>query len=239
VTSSAGTAPNRGNGGKPASKLLLAKKWVAAQPALQRPITNLFHRLYHGSPGRTWQNTRWLGWPVLKLPLDLWIYQELMTRARPDVIVETGTHKGGSAFYMATICDLLDKGRIITVDITEKPDRPEHPRITYLTGSSIAPEIVERIREEAKGTVMVILDSNHTRDHVLAELEAYSPLVEQGSYVIVEDTNVNGHPSHPKYGPGPWEAVEDFLKTHSEFRVDEECEKFYLTFNPRGYLQRI
>jgi cephalosporin hydroxylase len=195
--------------------------------------------MYRGSPGRTWQDTWWLGAPVLKCPLDLWIYQELITRVRPDVIFEMGTHKGGSAFYMASICDLLDNGRIVTVDIRDKTDRPEHPRITYLTGSSTSPEIISRITEEASGNVMVILDSYHSRTHVLEELEAYGPLVTPGSYVIVEDTNMNGHPSNPKFGPGPWEAAEEFVGSHPEFSVDVDCEKFFLTFNPRGYLRRL
>ncbi len=232
VSESGGDRPSGG-------AMLVAKKWVVSRPPLQRAVTNLFHRMYHGSPGRTWQNTKWLGTPVLKCPFDLWIYQELMTRVRPDVIIETGTHKGGSALYVASICDLLDHGRVVTVDIKEKSGRPEHPRITYLTGSSTAPEIVSRIKEGTKGAIMVILDSYHSRDHVLEELEIYGPLVTQGSYVIVEDTNMNGHPSHPKFGPGPWEAVEAFLGSHPEFRVDEDCEKFFLTMNPRGYLQRV
>lgn len=234
-----GSVSESGEGRSSGSAVLVAKKWVVSRPPLQRAVTNLFHRMYHGSPGRTWMNTKWLGTPLLKCPFDLWIYQELITRVRPDVIVETGTHKGGSALYLASICDLLDHGRVLTVDIREKEGRPEHPRITYLTGSSTAPEIVDRIKEEAKGTVMVILDSYHSRDHVLEKLELYGPLVDPGSYVIVEDTNMNGHPSHPKFGPGPWEAVEAFLGSHSEFRVDEDCEKFFLTMNPRGYLLRV
>lgn len=228
-----------GGGKVSGNPLFVAKKWVVTRPPLQRAVTNLFHRVYHGSPGRTWMNTRWLGAPLLKCPLDLWVYQELIARVRPDVIVETGTHKGGSALYLASICDLLDHGRVVTVDIRDKGDLPEHARITYLKGSSTSPEIVSRITEEASGTTMVILDSYHSRDHVLEELEAYGPLVQAGSYVIVEDTNVNGHPSHPKFGPGPWEAVEDFLVSHPEFRVDTECEKFFMTQNPRGYLLRV
>src|SRR5438552_4172903 len=78
---------------------------------------NVFHRTYYDSPGRTWKNTTWLGTPVAKCPLDLWIYQELLTRVRPDVILETETHKGGSAHYLASICDLLDNGRVMSVDI--------------------------------------------------------------------------------------------------------------------------
>jgi cephalosporin hydroxylase len=93
--------------------------------------------------------------------------------------------------------------------------------------------------EEASGTVMVILDSDHSRAHVLDELTAYGPLVTSGSFLLVEDTNLNGHPAAPDFGPGPMEAVQEFLGTHPEFRVDRGWEKFFMTFNPRGYLRRI
>jgi cephalosporin hydroxylase len=216
-----------------------AKQWVVTRPAIERIVTNLFHRMYYGSPQRTWDNTAWLGTPILKCPLDLWIYQELLTRVRPDVILETGTNRGGSAHYLAGICDVLGSGRVVTVDISAHPNRPEHPRITYLEGSSTSPEIVSRMTAEASGTVMVILDSDHTRPHVVDELTAYSPLVTPGSYLIVEDSNLNGHPVSPGWGPGPGEAVEEFLGSHPEFCVDGDCEKFFMTFNPRGYLRRV
>ncbi len=212
---------------------------VEALPVVRKATTNRFHRLYYGSPKSTWNNTTWLGTTIMKCPLDLWIYQELLTRLRPDVILETGTHKGGSAHYLASICDLLDHGRVVTVDVTAMPDLPRHPRITYLEGSSTAPEIIGRMSEEAGGTTMVILDSDHSRAHVLGELAAYAPLVSPGSYLIVEDTHVNGHPVTPGFGPGPMEAVEEFLGSNSEFRIDEDCEKFFFTFNPRGYLRRV
>jgi cephalosporin hydroxylase len=86
--------------------------------------------------------------------------------------------------------------------------------------------------------VIVLLDSDHTKDHVLAELNAYSPLVTPGSYLIVEDTNLNGHPVDPDYGPGPMEALDAFLTTHSEFAHDTTQDKFLLSFNPKGYLKR-
>jgi cephalosporin hydroxylase len=104
------------------------KQWVATLSPVEEKLTNLFHRMYYGLPDRTWNNTTWLGTSILKCPLDLWIYQELLTRVRPDVIVETGTNKGGSAHYLASICDILGKGKIITVDISAEPDRPAHPR---------------------------------------------------------------------------------------------------------------
>ena len=86
---------------------------------------------------------------------------------------------------------------------------------------------------------MVILDSDHRKDNVLAELRAYSPLVQPGDYLIVEDTNVNGHPLVPDFGPGPMEAVDEFLATDDSFEIDPAREKFYMTFNPRGYLRRL
>jgi len=205
---------------------------------VEQATPRMFHRLYYGSPKRTWNNTTWLGTTIMKNPLDLWVYQELLFRIRPDVILETGTHKGGSAHYLASICDLLDHGRIVTVDVTAMPGLPEHPRITYLEGSSTSPETISRMTEAASATTMVILDSDHSRAHVLDELAAYAPLVTPGSYLIVEDTHVNGHPVTPEFGPGPMEAVDEFLRSNPEFRIDEDCEKFYFTFNPRGYLRR-
>jgi cephalosporin hydroxylase len=215
------------------------KQRVASLTLVERTVTNLFHRMYYRSPQRTWDNTTWLGTSILKCPLDLWIYQELLARVRPDVILETGTCTGGSAHYLASVCDLLEQGRVVTVDISTEPERPQHRRITYLEGSSTSPEILSRMSEEASGTVMVILDSDHSRAHVLDELTAYSPLVTPGSFLVVEDTNLNGHPVAPDFGPGPMEAVEEFLAAHPEFRGDREYEKFFMTFNPRGYLRRI
>ncbi len=136
--------------------------------------------------------------------------------------------------------DLIGHGRVITVDIEERPGRSAHPRITYLTGSSVAPEMVSRVRDlvGTDAPVMVLLDSDHTRDHVLAELEAYAPLVSRDSYLIVEDTNLNGHPVLPDYGPGPMEALEAFLPAHPEFAHDTAMDKFFLTFNPKGWLKK-
>ena len=156
-------------------------------------------------------------------------------------IIETGTESGGSALYLACVCDLVQKGRVITVDIEDREGRPRHPRIQYLLGSSTAEEVVAQVRGQVgdRDTVMVILDSDHTRDHVLRELRLYSGLVTPGSYLIVEDTNVNGHPVYPEFGPGPMEAVDVFLEENRQFVVDKSREKFYMTFNPKGYLRRV
>lgn len=203
-------------------------------------IVNRFHSLFYYSGDDTWGNSTWLGVTAFKCPLDLWIYQELLVRTRPDVIVECGTSYGGGAYFLASICDLLGSGRIITIDNEDREDRPRHPRITYLAGSSLAPETITAVRESIGDdeTAMVILDSDHARDHVLRELRAYAPLVKQGHYLIVEDTNVNGHPVCPEFGPGPMEAVEKFLAEEGTFVIDSSCEKFFVTFNPRGFLRR-
>jgi cephalosporin hydroxylase len=208
----------------------------------ERSLVDQFHQLYFASAAHdlTWGKTSWLGTKTMKCPLDLWVYQEILYETRPDLIVETGTFMGGSALFLATVCDQIDCGRIVTIDIEERAGRPAHPRIEYLLGSSTAPEIVAAVRTRAAGgQVMVVLDACHRRDHVIEELELYGPLVSMGCYLVVEDTNVNGHPVVPEYGPGPMEAVEEFLRRNEDFKSDRSKEKFLLTFNPRGYLLRI
>ncbi len=206
-------------------------------------IINKFHQIYYNSGHQegTWQKTYWLGIPILKCPLDLWIYQEIIFGHRPDVIVESGTMLGGSALYMASICDLVQCGVVITIDIQPRAGRPQHERITYVTGSSTDDTIVKKVETmiDKEDKVMVILDSDHSEKHVSRELEIYSQLVSPGCYLIVEDTNVNGHPVFPNHGPGPMEAVEKFLQARQDFIVDRDMEKFYLTFNPKGYLRKM
>lgn len=205
-----------------------------------RRIVRRFHRLFFHQKFRTWANTKFLGVPVAKNPLDLWVYQEIIFELRPDVIVETGTAHGGSALYMARLCELIGRGRVVSVDIAPLGPLPSHGRLTFLTASSVDPATVERVRGMIKPgeVVMVVLDSNHERGHVLEELRLYGELVTPGSYLIVEDTNINGHPVFWAHGPGPMEAVEEFLRSHAEFSVDETREKYFFTFNPRGYLRK-
>lgn len=206
----------------------------------QAEVVTAFHRLYYDAHDTTWARTFWRGVPVLKCPLDLWVYQEILFETRPDLIVETGTFGGGSAYYLANVCDLLGAGAVVTIDVDPQRDLPEHERITYVTGSSVDGEIVAEVGRRAGRAerVMVILDSDHSRDHVLRELELYGPLVTPGCYLVVEDTNVNGHPVVPHFGPGPMEALTAFLEGNEEFEVDRGREKLLLTFNPSGYLRR-
>lgn len=212
------------------------------RPRTQAEIIDQFHRLYYDSHlfQGTWQDTYWFGVRTAKCPLDLWIYQEMVFEIRPDVIVETGTAEGGSALYLASICDFLDHGKVVTIDVEERPQRPQHERITYLLGSSTSEGVVDQVRGMTSGKrVVAFLDSDHRKDHVLGELRAYSPIISEGSYLVVEDTNVNGHPVDPEFGPGPMEAVYEFLAETDEFEIDETKEKFYLTFNPKGYLRKV
>ncbi len=218
------------------------RKATYGQSFLSGLISKFFHRFYYysGEEGQTWKKTTWFGVPAQKCPFDMWVYQEILFETKPDFIIETGTADGGSALFLGSICDLLQTGHIVSIDI-EKKNRPKHPRVTYITGSSSSAEVVNKVKEliREKKRVMVILDSDHSKDHVARELKIYSSFVSVGQYLIVEDTNVNNNPVLPEFGPGPKEAIDDFLKNNQFFVVDKSREKFYVTFNPGGYLRRI
>ena len=191
-----------------------------------------FHDLYYESSciGGTWKNTNWLGVPIQKCPLDCWIYQELLFDIKPDIIIETGTKVGGSALFFASILDLIGKGEVITIDINGKGKLPEHDRITYLWANSVDESVVNFIKPRVKDKrVMVILDSDHSKEHVLKELEIYSQFVSVYSFLIVEDTNTEG----------PLESVFEFINKTPNFTINRSCEKFYLTFAPYGFLKRV
>ena len=204
-------------------------------------IVDYFHKLYYNNSYQTWKNTNWLTNQLYKCPFDLWIYQEIIVSLKPDIIIECGTYKGGSALFLANICELINYGRIITIDIEEFEGRPKHQRITFLKGSSTSKEIENQVSEKINkdDKVIVILDSDHSKEHVLNELRIYSKMVTKDYYLIVEDSNVNGHPVLENYGPGPMEAIEDFLHENKNFIIDKTKEKLYMTSNPNGYLKRI
>lgn len=204
-------------------------------------ISDQFHRLYYHVSARTWKDTWYRGVATYKCPTDMWVYQELVHDLRPGLVIETGTFRGGSALFLADRLDDVGHGRVVTIDIDVQPDRPEHPRLTYLTGSSVDVDIVDQVRSlvDPAAPVLVILDSDHSESHVAAELRTYGPLVTPGSYLIVEDTNVNGHPAAPEHGPGPWEATQAFLAEEPGFEVDPRCERYFLTQNPQGFLRKM
>jgi cephalosporin hydroxylase len=187
-----------------------------------------------------WTEATWLGAQALKNPLDLWVYQEIMVETRPELIVETGTYRGGSAFFLASICDLLGAGEVVSIDIEPlRDDYPAHPRVTYLGGrSSTDPEVVAEVRGRARGKrTLVVLDSDHSQAHVEAELAAYADLVPVGCYLIVEDSNIGQ--IRKDHLPGPLQAIDVFLAGTDAFEIDRSREKFLITFNPSGYLRRV
>jgi cephalosporin hydroxylase len=209
--------------------------WRAVGPIAQRQYARYYEHL------GTAHTLTWLGVELKKLPGDLWTYQELLNELRPALVVETGTYRGGSALYLASIMDILGRGEVVTIELNERDNLPRHERIEYVVGSSTDPAIVAHVRERceaADGPVVVVLDSYHGRDHVLAELESYHRVVTPGSYLIVEDTSHNGHPTKRGWGPGPWEAVDAFLAEHADFTPDRTRERLLHTQNPRGFLRR-
>jgi cephalosporin hydroxylase len=172
--------------------------------------------------------------------------QEIISEIRPDYIIEAGTRYGGTTLFYASVLSLVNpNGKVITIDIAPETDDASklplwNQRVEMIVGSSVEPKVTDHIAEEVKGKkVLVTLDSLHTREHVLKEMQIYSKLVTPGSYLVVQDTNLNGHPVEPNFGPGPMEAVQEFLKTNDNFVADRSREKFFLTFYPGGWLKRI
>jgi cephalosporin hydroxylase len=194
-----------------------------------------------------WQNMWWLGIPVLKTPSDMWMMQQLIAEVRPDFIIEAGTSHGGSSLYFANVLEGLglDHAKVITIDVERMiSEASKHPfwqkHVEFILGSSVDPEVVSKIRERVKGgTVMVVLDSNHAQHHVAQELEAYGPLVTPGSYIVAEDTALDGIPLAPDWA-GPMSAVKEFLQseTGAYFEPDTAREAYLVTFHPGGWLRR-
>jgi cephalosporin hydroxylase len=192
-----------------------------------------------------WKGLHYRGVRTLKLPLDMWNYQEVIFSNDIHWVLETGTRHGGSALCFA---DLLENGqrdgKVISVDVTHEaldPAVARHPRLQLLVGDSAAPEIVDSIRQLIPASrshgLLLILDSDHAASHVYRELNALVPLLRRGDYLVVEDTIVNGHPVRPEFGPGPLEAIETYLGENPEVLVadtDRES-KFGCTFAYRGY----
>ena len=187
----------------------------------------------------------WMGIPTWKNVMDLWIYQELLFKVRPDLVIEMGSFKGGSALYLAQILELLGAGEVISVDIDHSRFEARHPRISLLTGSTRDAETVLELKSRAADRkVMIIHDADHARDTVLADLETYADLVSRDSYFIVEDGVVDLFPPDTLLGgalggPGPLPAIREFLRRDKRFVIDRQCQRYHLTYNPDGYLKKI
>jgi len=216
-------------------------------------------------------NFKWLGRPIIQYPQDMIAMQELIWQIKPNLILETGIAHGGSLIMSASLLTLLDYCDAVDAGQTLDPAQPRrkvlgldidirahnraaieaHPlagRIEMIEGSSIAPAVIKQVKQRAKDydRILVCLDSNHTHDHVLAELEAYAPLVTQGSYCVVFDTIIEDLPAG-SFPDRPWDkgnnpktAVWEYLKTHPEFEIDHEIDdKLLISVAPCGFLKRI
>jgi len=203
-------------------------------------------KLYHELP--VWRSLHFLNVEIYKNPLDLWVMQQIIFEEQPDFVIETGTFKGGSALYWAYTLNALGlkHSRVLTVDIGRYCQAAStHPLwkqyVEFYLGDSTDPHLVSRIAERVRGKkTLVTLDSDHSMVHVLKELRMYGPLVSRGSYLVVEDTHIDGVPTYPDQGLGPFTAVRRFLAEGGsrEFEVDETREALLMTFNPGGWLRR-
>jgi cephalosporin hydroxylase len=202
----------------------------------------------------------WLGRPIIQYPQDMIAMQEIIWEVKPSLIIETGIAHGGSLIFYASLLELISacgggEGHVLGIDVEIRPHNraaieahPMKKRISMIEGSSVDPNVVENVRQRALQlpSVLVCLDSSHTHEHVLAELEAYGPLVTTGSYCIVFDTIIedlpeDSFPDRP-WGKGnnPKTAVREYLRNHPEFEIDKTLQhKLLITVAPDGYLKRI
>jgi cephalosporin hydroxylase len=221
------------------------------QPRLDRLKETFEERVLRPAALRTairrtgnFSKVEWLGRPVWQNVTDAWLLQETIVELGVDLVIECGTNRGGSAFYMATIFDALaGDGHVVTIDV-ERMVSFEHPRITFLTGSSTSDEILDHVRaiagERIPKTVLVLLDSDHSAPHVLEEMKRYAGFVTPGSYLFVQDGCIDELPSVLHGQPGPLVAIREFVKSDDRFVVDRErSERYLISHSPSGWLKRL
>jgi cephalosporin hydroxylase len=204
-----------------------------------------YHKWYYNT--FVWKNTTWMGVDCWKSVSDMWNYQEILFDLKPSLVIEFGTAHGGSALFFADIMRKVGKPfKVLSVDISHgrlQPAPQRDPDILFVKSSSTVPAIAEqiqRLKSEFPGKIFAILDSDHSMNHVLAEMKLIRPLLSTGDYLLVEDSTVNGHPVLPGWGPGPYEAIEAYERefpndyTHDVAREN----KFGWTLAPNGFLIR-
>jgi cephalosporin hydroxylase len=206
------------------------------------PEGEAYVRWFHEA--NAWKRMTWHGVRTLKLPSDIWNYQEIIFEHGIEHVIETGTRHGGSALFFAeTLRARRARGPVVSIDIDGEMNQiPRHPAIRFLLGDSASPDMVAHALASLpeRGPLFLILDADHSRDHVLAELRAWVPQLRSGDYLVVEDTIVNGHPVRPEHGPGPMEAIRDYLAEAPGLLLhDREREaKFGASFAARGHYVR-
>ena len=222
-----------------------------------RDLSDLRKQLYRAIVRyRYTYNFQWMGRPIIQLPEDMVTVQEILWRVKPQLVIETGVAHGGSLVYSASLLEAMGTdGHVVGVDIDIRDHNrraieahPMKKRISLIQGSSVSEEVMGEVREKARGKspVLVMLDSNHTHEHVAQELELYSPLVTQGSYLIVFDTLIEDL-DDDLFGDRPWgkgnnpkTAVMEFLKKNDRFEVDRDVEgKMLFSVAPMGYLRCV
>lgn len=201
-------------------------------------------------------NFSWMGRPIIQYPQDMIAMQELIWEIKPDLIIETGIAHGGSLIYYASLLELIGEGEVLGIDIDirshNKAEIEKHPmfkRIKMIEGSAVSEETVEKVKEfvNDKKSILVCLDSNHTHEHVLQELQFYAPMVTIGSYIVVFDTIVEDLPEGYFSQKRPWgisnnpkTAVYEFLNNNTNFEIDHSIDnKVLISVAPEGYLKRI
>jgi cephalosporin hydroxylase len=200
-------------------------------------LLNAYHKVWYES-GHTWHYTQFLGIGLMKSPNDLWMYQTLMAHFKPQTVIETGTYKGASALWFASIMDLLKiDGKVYTIDIEDRREC-DHPKIVFIDGDSTNPAVAEAILAEVKGPVLLSLDSDHSSAHVRRELDLWTPACGLEDWCVVEDTNIGWE--GPTGDKGAMGGVRDFLLANpGQWRQDVICERWLLTMNPGGWLQKV
>jgi cephalosporin hydroxylase len=240
----------------PEEEFAAEKERAQAEMARDEELHDITQRWFDASVRHRYSyNFTWLGRPLIQYPQDIVAMQELIWDVKPELVIEAGIAHGGSLVLYASILELVGgDGRVLGVDIEIRPHNrralEEHAlakRIDLFEGSSIDDATVAAVREHAAGRspVLVVLDSNHTHAHVLRELELYSPLVTNGSYLVVFDTVIEHMQEDAlvdrpwRRGDNPWTAVESFLETTDRFVVDPIDERLLVTVAPRGYLKCV
>lgn len=214
------------------------KRWPWSEWRLTR-LAGLAALVRHTS---NFEQVTWLGRPVWQNLADIWTVQETINELGVDFVIETGTNRGGSAFFMASVFDLLGRGHVVTVDV-ERLVEFTHPRIDFLTGSSTDPAIVAEVRrlvdQASPSQILVLLDSDHSADHVLRELRLYAEFVPVGGLLLCQDGSTDELRRFRSGRPGPLVAIRRFLEEDHRFTVDvDRSRKYLFHHSPSGWLRR-